>query len=252
MSSSASASPATPAGPIVVIVMENHSYSQIMGDPCCPYLNAQASAGRIYANYHAVAHPSLPNYLAMSSGSTCGKVGTDAVVPFCRARNLWDQLRTAGVDWRVYQESMPAPCSLTNTSHYFLRHNPEAIFADQAHSETCRENDLPLPATIDTLPPLTFVTPNICNDMHSCSAATGDAWLQEWLPRFLAVSGTRVVVTFDEGEGDNHILAFEVGAGVPNAVNRTNYSHYSLLAGIEDAFGRNRLGNAAHAIRLPI
>jgi hypothetical protein len=235
-----------------VIILENHSYSQILGNPCCPYLNAQASAGRIYANYHAITHPSLPNYLALSGGSTCGKTGTDAVAPYCPGRNLWDQLRTAGLHWRVYQESMPTRCSLTDTSHYAVRHNPEALYADQAHSATCVGHVLPLPATISALPALTFVTPNICNDMHSCSAATGDRWLQTWLPKFLAVPGTRVVVTFDEGSSDNHIAAFEVGAGVPNAVNRSNYSHYSLLAGIEDAFGLPRLANAAHAMRLPI
>ncbi len=95
-----------------------------MGNSCCPYLNATAAGGRIYASYHAVAHPSLPNYLAMTSGSTCGKAGTDAVAPSCPRRNLWDQLRAAGVPWRVYQQSMPSRCSLLDTSLYAVRHNP--------------------------------------------------------------------------------------------------------------------------------
>src|SRR5262249_25572418 len=77
-------------GPLVVIVFENHSPSQILGNPCCPSLNAWASKGRIYANDHAITHPSLPNYLAMTSGSMCGKTGTDTVTPYCRRHNLWD------------------------------------------------------------------------------------------------------------------------------------------------------------------
>jgi hypothetical protein len=88
--------------------------------------------------------------------------------------------------------------------------------------------------------------------MHSCAASTGDRWLKTWLPRFLAVHGTRVVVTFDEGSSDNHVAAFEVGAGVPNTTDRRFYTHYSLLAGIEDTFGLPRLASAAPARRLPI
>lgn len=89
--------------------------------------------------------------------------------------------------------------------------------------------------------------------MHSCPPATGDSWLKKWLPKFLAVSGTRVIVTFDEGSrSDNHVAAFEVGAGVPNTTDGASYDHYSLLAGIEDALGLSRLGNAARAKPLPI
>jgi acid phosphatase len=251
-------SPSPPAasaglpGPLVVIVFENHSASQIFGNACCPYLNARARRGRTYADIHAITHPSLPNYLAMSGGSTCGKSGTDTVTPYCPRRNLWDQLHHAGVHWRVYQESMPGRCSLIDTSLYAVRHDPEAIYADQAHSAVCAAHVVPLPAAITSLPALTFVTPNICNDMHSCDASVGDRWLRTWLPRFLAVTGTRVVVTFDEGTFDNHIPAFEVGAGVPRGIVHRWYDHYSLLAAIEDAFGLPRLGAAAHARPLPI
>jgi phosphatidylinositol-3-phosphatase len=248
---STSPTPATP-GPLVVVILENHSSPQVLGNACCPYLSAKASRGRIYANYHAVAHPSLPNYLAFSSGSTCGKVGTDTVTPYCARRNLWDQLRTAGIHWRVYQESMPSRCGLVDTSLYAVRHDPEAIYADQAHSATCVAHVVALPNRIAALPALTFVTPNICDDMHSCAASTGDRWLKTWLPRFLTVNGTRVVVTFDEGSSDNHVAAFEVGAGVPHTTDRRWYTHYSLLAGIENAFGLARLGNAANARPLPL
>ena len=251
-SASSSASRAALPGPLVVIVLENHSASQIMGNPCCPYLNAKASQGRIYADYHAITHPSLPNYLAMTGGSTCGKAGTDAVAPYCRGRNLWDQLHHAGILWRVYQESMPGRCSLTDTSLYAVRHDPEAIYADQAGSATCAAHVVRLPSKITSLPALSFVTPNICDDMHSCAASTGDRWLRTWLPRFLHVHGTRVVVTFDEGAGDNHVATFEVGAGVPNTTERRYSTHYSLLGGIENAFGLTRLAGAAHARPLPL
>src|SRR5439155_15941799 len=94
------APPATAApGPIVVIFFENHSYGQIIGNACCPYINAQASHGRRYTNYHAIPHPTLPNYLPVSGGWTCGKQGSDNVTPLCPGRNLWDQLKRAGLTW---------------------------------------------------------------------------------------------------------------------------------------------------------
>jgi hypothetical protein len=247
-----SVSPAIRTGPIVVIFFENHSYGQIIGNSCCPYLNAQASQGRTYANYRAITHPSLPNYLAVSGGSTCSKQGTDSVAPYCTGRNLWDQLLRAGDSWRVYEESMPSHCSLSDTSTYAVRHNPEAIYADQEGTQTCANHDVALAGSFTSLPAFTFVTPNICHDMHSCTAATGDAWLRAWLPKFLAVPGTRVVVTFDEGSIDNHVAAFEVGFGVPETTVHASYDHYSLLAGIEDALGLPRLGNAVGARPLPI
>lgn len=244
--------PATATGPLVVIFLENRSYDQIIGNPCCPYINRKASHGRLYDDYWAVGRLSLPNYLGFAGGSTCGKGPSDDVRPYCKQRNLWDQLHRAGIDWRVYQESMPSPCQLTDAGRYVVRHNPEAVYADQEGTRMCATHDVALPDTITALPPFTFVTPNLCNDMHDCSATRGDEWLNMWIPRFLSVSGTRVVVTFDEGTVDNHVPAFEVGHGVPTAVNHTHFTHYSLLAGVEDAFGLRRLANAARAIRLPI
>src|SRR5438034_4774935 len=100
-------SSAATAAPLVVIWFENRSYGQIIGNPCCPYINARASGGRRYVNYHAVTHPSLPNYLAFAGGSTCGK-SSDGVLPYCTGRNLWDQLARAGIGWRVLQEARPS------------------------------------------------------------------------------------------------------------------------------------------------
>jgi hypothetical protein len=243
---------ATTTGPLVVIFFENRSYADVIGNPCCPFINAQASNGRLYDNYWAVGRLSLPNYLGFASGSTCGKGPSDDVRPYCNQRNLWDQLHRAEIDWRVWQESMPTPCQETDESLYVVRHNPEAVYADQVGTGMCATHDVVLPDSISGLPPFTFVTPNICNDMHSCSSTRGDRWFQKWLPRFLSVPRTRVIVTFDEGTVDNHVPAFEVGSGVPTVVNHTHFTHYSLLAGVEVAFGLRRLGNAATAIRLPI
>jgi hypothetical protein len=243
---------AAAAGPMVVIFMENHSYGDIIGNPCCPYINRTASRGRLYDDYWAVGRLSLPNYLGFAGGSTCGKGPSDGVLPYCKQRNVWDQFHRAGIDWRVWQESMPEPCLTSDSGRYVVRHNPEAVYADQVGTGMCRTHDVALPSSIGSLPPFTFVTPNICSDMHSCSASRGDDWLRTWIPRFLGVPGARVVVTFDEGAADNHVPAFEVGHHVPNAVNHTHFTHYSLLAGVEDAFGLRRLANAATAIRLPI
>jgi acid phosphatase len=240
---------------LVVIVMENHEYGQLIGNGCCPYLNHLAATGRLYTDYHAVTHPSLPNYLAFTVGSPCGKGGTDSVSPICRQTGLLGQLQGRGISWHVWVQSMPAPCSTLGTSLYAVRHNPGTIYAGSV-SHNCWGRDTVLPSSFHTLPALSFVIPNICNDMHSCSAATGDSWLKNEVPKFLAIPGTRVVVVFDEGTtnqgGGGHIPVVEVGAGVPQMHDSTSLTHYGLLAGIEQRFGLQEIRGAAGAHVMPL
>src|ERR1700722_1038080 len=112
---------------IFVIVMENHSYGDIIGNSSAPYLNSLAANGALLTNYYAVGHQSLSNYLALTGGSTFG-VTTDCSVSHCDqggAPNIAvDRVEASGRSWKAYMESMPGTCSTNDSGEYAQRHNP--------------------------------------------------------------------------------------------------------------------------------
>jgi phosphatidylinositol-3-phosphatase len=242
--------------------MENHEYRSIIGNPCCPYINSLAGAGTLFTNYHAVTHPSLPNYLAMTSGSTAGKTGTDSVIPGeIDVENLFRQLSDAGVSWNAYPETMPSPCYRgaffgALHSRYVLEHDPAMIYANVAATSLC--NHVVPPVGIASLPDFSFITPNSCNSMHSCPRPVGDGWLRANVGALLSALGPegRVILTWDEGTtgagGGGQVVTIELGPGVPVGQNSTRLDHYSLLAGIERAFGLPLLQNAQTATVFPL
>jgi hypothetical protein len=237
--------------PVVVILMENHSYGQIAGAASAPYLNRFAHRGTLFTDMNAVSHPSLPNYLAITSGSTLGCT-SDACPPRSfGAKNIFEQLRATGRTWASWEESMPGRCVLHNAGTYAVRHNAATYYRD-LFPHDCPRHDRSFPTTLPRrLPDFTFVTPNLCHDMHDCSVATGDTWLRHHVPSLLAL-GAVVVITFDEGEGSNHIFCAARGPGVGHAVRRAGFTHYGLLGGIERHFGLRRLRRAATARPVPL
>ena len=260
-----SASPsraASSAGPLVIIVMENHE----VGDVTAPFEQSMLRHGREYTRYYAVAHPSLPNYLAIASGSTGGKTTDDITAGEVPGPTVWDQLTAAHISWGVYEETMPSPCYApyaagTFPADYALKHNPaipfHSVFSDP--SECARVQPL---TRMDPshLPTVSFITPNECNDGHSCPLSVADAWLADHVPP-LVQQGADVVVTYDEGttdigaqgSGGGHVFAAEIGPGVPaGSVVGAPVDHYSLLAGIEARYGLPKLGQASGATRLPL
>ena len=252
-----------PVSRIAVIVLENKEYNEIIGRPAAPYLNALARQSAVAANYHAITHPSLPNYLALTGGSTFGYSGSDCGTCSVSHRNLIDQLDAAGISWKVYVEDLPSPCSSTATAgDYVRRHDPFMYYRDVADSSArCRRIVPTTQLTRDladhALPRVTWLVPNVCHDMHSCGTYTGDRYLRAMVPRLLAGLGPSGVlfVTFDEGETNSgccgvakggHILTLIAGPGAQAGVrSMTPYDHYSLLRTIEDLFGLPRLGGAA-------
>jgi hypothetical protein len=241
--------------------MENREFDSIIGDSCCPYINSLVDQGTLFTNYRAVAHPSLPNYLAMTSGSTNGKVGTDSITAGeLDVENVFHQLSVAGLTWNAFQESMPSACYRGETAGslpfaYALRHNPAMAYRNVASTSLC---NLVVPATgIGLLPNFSFITPNECYNMHSCPPRRGDEWLRANVPALVSAVGPngRIIITWDEGStdsgGGNHVATFELGEGVPVGRVFISLDHYSLLAAIEEAFGLSRLQNAAAASPLP-
>ena len=236
---------------VVWIVFENKSYSDIVGAPDAPYANAVAAQCGLATNFFAEAHPSLPNYIAMTSGSTQGVTGDrtpSEIVPPLAAPSIFSQL---GADWRALVESMPANCATSSSGEYAVNHNPAVYYPDIAAA--CALQDVPLSDPPDLSARFTFIMPNKCNATHDCPVATGDAWLSQWLPKMLDSpeyrSGTTALfITYDEGHGGQQIATFVISPSTPVAArDPTRYDHYTLLRTTEEMLGLPLLGNAAIA-----
>jgi acid phosphatase len=236
---------------VFVIVMENSSYNQIIGSVDAPFINSLVPTGGLAANYRAITHPSLPNYLALVGGDTFGVVN-DCTDCFISAPNIADNLEAAGKSWKAYMEAMPSPCFVGDSYPYVQKHDPFVYF-DSVRTDTvrCESHVVPysqlasdlLSAT--TTPNYAFITPDICNDMHDCSIATGDAWLGVAVPQILAspaftTQNSLLVVVWDEDDssGANQVPLLLIGGGVtPNFQSSVAYDHYSLLRTLENGLG---------------
>lgn len=240
---------------IVLIVMENHAYEQIVGSTSAPYLNDRfIPAGELFTNYSAITHPSLPNYLDLVAGTDSGCTSDSCSRDSITANNVYKQLKKHLINWRDWNESMPSNCYQSDSGDYVVHHNPPPYYTNLA-ATLCPNRDIPYPSTLPTsLPPFLFITPNNCSNMHDCSISTGDTWLSNHVPALLA-KGSTVIITWDEDDRShgNHVLTAMVGPGVTaGSRDNTAYNHYGLLAGIEDHFGLSRLANAVGATAVPI
>jgi phosphatidylinositol-3-phosphatase len=246
------------APPIVLILMENHEYGSIVGSPSASYLNhTLVTNGTLATNFHSNFHPSLPDYLALTSGSNDGCTSDLCATRSVTADNLFHQLGSSG--WKAYEQAMPSPCHRSSGGNYAARHNPAVYYTDiQA---ACAKEDvgygvLAKDLSNRKLRPFSFVTPSLCNDMHDCSVSTGARWLSRNVPPLLSY-GAIVIVVWDEGStnarGGGHVACIEIGPGVTAGSKvRAALTHYSVLAGIEDALGLPRLRHAKGATALPV
>jgi phosphatidylinositol-3-phosphatase len=245
---------------VVLVVFENKEFPQVVGSGAAPTFDAFAKRYALLTDYRGVAHPSLPNYLALVSGSTQG-VTSDCTTCVVAARNLADTLERAGRTWKTYAEGLPAP-GFTGPSagRYAKKHDPLLYFEDVAGRPDRLRRIVPLTAfrrdlEAHALPDFSLVVPDLCHDMHDCPVSTGDAWLGAFLGPLLRSGelGHGVVyVVFDEGTGDagggGRVPALVVGPLVrPGARARGPLDHYSLLRTIEDAWRLPRLARSAAA-----
>ena len=243
---SASASP-TPAKPshVFVIVMENSSYESALAQP---YLAQLASHYGVATNYHPIASPSLPNYLAMTSGSTWG-IHDDSYhrLP---STGLGVELTDAGVSWKAYMEGFTGNC-FRSPYPYALKHNPFAYYGGQ-----CPTNIVPLTALSGDLagdtPKFSWITPGLCHDGHDCTRRVADQWLASTVPQILASSAWQdngvLYITADESDGLSDRLPFVVASPHLHGRHLTDaFDHFSLLATLADDLGVVRLGEAANA-----
>jgi phosphatidylinositol-3-phosphatase len=238
----------------VVVVLENKSRSQVLGNRAAPAFNAFARRGAVLSAYRGATHPSLPNYLALVSGSTHG-VTTDCTSCTVAGRSLADTLEARGLTWKAYAEGLPRPgWTGPSRGRYAKKHVPFLYFRRVLAEPAQRRRVVPLAQldrdrTAGKLPSFSLVVPDLCHDMHSCSVATGDAWLKRFLPPLLKLPRTAVFVVFDESDSvDPRIPALALGRLVrPGSRYARGMSHYALLRTIEDGLGLPRLGLSARA-----
>jgi len=234
--------------------MENYAYGEIIGSSAAPYLNDLAQKGASGGQYFATDHPSLPNYAELTSGQSFPNATSDcdpSASCDSTATNIADRIEASGRSWKAYEESMGAPCTMATTGQYAARHNPFVYYTDitsnQARCQAHVVDYSNLAADLQsapTTPNYAFITPNVCNDMHDCSIATGDAWLAANMPAILQSSAfttqpSLLVVVFDEDDGsqNNHVAMIAVGSGVKvGYTSPTTYNHYSLLKTIETSW----------------
>ncbi|HEY2790070.1 MAG TPA: alkaline phosphatase family protein [Gaiellales bacterium] len=243
---------AAPAEPIVVIVLENKTYQTIVGSSSAPYIQSLIAAGTLYTNYQA-APGSLPDYLRMTGG-----IATTSAAK--KSDNIFHQLQTAGISWGQYNESMPSACyTKSGPLPYDKSHNAAVWYNDITSNKAACANMLPYTA-FDPAHPRSFsyVVPNDNDDMHTGSSKTaqikaGDAWLKANVPAMLA-GGAEVIVTWDEGTRSNeHIATIAIGGTAKKgATDGTAYTHFGLLAGLEDVYGVPLLNAAQTATPVPI
>jgi hypothetical protein len=265
-------------GKLVVIVLENEPYASIVGNSQAPYLNQLIAQGELFTNYAGVADGSNPNYLAMTSGLT-----SELSPP---AANIFQAIDASGgsVSWQEFMESMPGNCADGNSANvpgtsvalYTADHDPGYSYRSAI---TCSTNDVPMTAATfkpASLPDLSYVVPNECDDMHTlpgsgqaCPAyfganpgasliSMGDNWLATVVPPLLAQPNVTVLITWDEGSMSTtppeHLVTVAAGAGVvPGSTDGTAYTHFGLEAGMYRYFGLGTApGNGATATPLPI
>jgi phosphatidylinositol-3-phosphatase len=235
---------------IVVLIEENHSQGQIIGSAAAPYLTSLAAGGANMTQSYAVTHPSEPNYLALYSGSTQGL--TDDSCPHTyTAENLGHQLLAAGRTFAGYSESMPSDGYTGCTSgRYARKHNPWADFTTVPASSNLRFAGFPTDFT--RLPAVSFVVPNLCNDMHDCSVSTGDTWVKNNLGAYATWARTHnslLVVTFDEDDhsAGNQIATIFSGAHVATGRYGERITHYTVLRTLQSLSGLGCVANSCSA-----
>lgn len=255
---------APPGSHTALIVLENREFNEVIGAHDAPYLDQLAARGALAVNYHAIAHPSLPNYLALAGGSTFG-ISEDCTDCLASGSNLATQLAAAGKSWRAYMGAMPSPCFAgAEVGEYAKRHNPFMYFPSVTSDPSLCARDVPetrLRADLANgrLPAFAWISPGLCDDAHSCAFGSADRYLRGVVPRLLDALGPDglLAITFDEGTTNASCCGGAAGGRIATVLLgpqvrrgarlRGAYSQYSLLATIEDRFGVARLRHARTA-----
>jgi hypothetical protein len=235
---------------VVVIMLENIGYS-VVGSSSAPYFNRLVSDCGLATNYLAASHPSLPNYIALTSGSTQGI--TDDGEPSAHPLDTPSIFSELGSNWRTYAQSMPTACDHVTSGDYAARHNPAVYYTTVASA--CKRDDVPLSLPLNLSAKYTMIVPNICDDMHSCPVSTGDQWLSKYVPLILNSAQYQsrslvLFITFDENDSDasNQVPTLVIAPSTPRGERvGARFTHYSLLKTTETLLHVPQLGQSKTA-----
>jgi hypothetical protein len=191
---------------VILVMKENHSYSQVIGSASMPYFNSFASQYALATQYFANTHPSLANYLVLTTGLMEASDGFTGVIS---DDNAVRELVKVGKTWKAYAESLPSPGYLGGDSGVYARgHNPFTYLSDVQNDPTQAANIVPFTQFAtdlanNALPQYSFIAPNLMDDAHDGTLAQADAWLQTNIAPLIASSafqnGGLLIITFDEG-----------------------------------------------------
>jgi hypothetical protein len=233
---------------VVVVIEENHGYSQIIGSPQAPYINTLASEGALFTNSHAITHPSEPNYLALFSGSTQG-ITDDSCPHTFSAANLGSELIAAKKTFTGYAEGLPSTGSTVCTSgEYARKHAPWTDFSNVPSGDNKPFSSFP--TTFTNLPTISWVVPDLLDDMHDGTIQQADSWLQTHLQAYVTWAKTHnslLIITWDEDEGTttNQVASIFVGPMVKPGKYGEYINHYNVLRTLEAIYGLPYAGKSA-------
>jgi phosphatidylinositol-3-phosphatase len=251
VSKSRSSPSASKSSRVVVIVMENQEYGDVIGSSAAPYINRLARRYALATNFYGASHPSLPNYLALTGGATFG-ISSDCTGCHVSGKNLVDELESAGISWKAYMEDMPTRCYKgASAGAYAKKHDPFVYYDNVVDNRRRCSKVVPYPELArdlsgGRLPKFAWISPNLCHDMHDCSVNTGDTYLARLVPSLVRKLGPHGVLflTWDEGSSDRGCCKGAAGGHIPTIVagpdvragERSNapYDHYSTLRTISE------------------
>lgn len=252
---------------IIMILFENRDYQQVIGNSELTTFNQLAGQNVLLTQYHAVAHPSLPNYIALIGGDTFG-ITSDCTDCFINQASLPELIDSSGRTWKTYQEDLPSPCFVGNSGGYAQKHDPFIYFdAIRNNPNRCKQDivslkELDQDLAANQLPNYAFIMPNLCNSAHDCSLIVADHWLSQVIQKLNSSQALGqnylIFITFDESSSDNSSccgLPAKAGGRVPAILispqaksgfrDETPLSHYSLLKTILISWKLPELGFTA-------
>ena len=248
-------------GQVVLVIEENHSYSEVIGSSAMPYLNSLAASYGLATQYFANTHPSIGNYFMLTTGQ--GITNDDAFTGTVSADNLVRELTAAGKTWKSYAESLPAQGYTGGDQYpYAKHHNPFAYLSDVVNSTTEAQNLVPFiqfssDLANQQLPNFSYVVPNLLNDAHDGTLQTADDWLQQNMAPLISSAAFQkaglLIVVFDESDtsdtanGGGHIAGLIISPKAkPGFQSTTLYQHQSTLRLILHGLGVTTYPGAAN------